>query len=118
MNHVKTRGYRAFWVHRASGLLILGYLYLHLTLLSAILLPAGPHDFNAVAHVVEQPPFIAADLILFVIIVVHAVNGLRLMLVDLGLLIERHRLALWAGMVVSALLVFGAVWALMPFLVG
>ncbi len=118
MPHKHTRGYKAFWAHRVSGLLILGYLYLHLCLLSAVLLPSGSHDFNAVAKVVEQPIFIVADLVLFAIILVHVLNGLRLIVADFGWMIRENRFAIWLSMAVGAIMVLIAVLTLMPHLVG
>lgn len=118
MYHKNTRGYKAFWVHRISGLLILGYLYLHLALLSAILLPSGAAHFNAVARVVEQPGFVVADIVLFAIIVAHALNGIRLIAADFGAMIRENRLAIWLTMGVGALMVFIAVLMLLPNIAG
>ena len=118
MHHEHTRGYKAFWVHRISGLLILGYLYLHLVLLSAVLLPSGAKDFNAVARVVEQPAFIAADLVLFAIILVHALNGIRLIVADFGLLIQENRFAIWLSMAMGVIVLFIAIFTLLPHWVG
>ena len=114
MNHEKTLGFNVFWAHRITGLLILGYLYLHLILLSAILSPLGSRHFNAVAAVVERPPFIFADIILFAIILFHGVNGVRLILADLGLLIQQNRFAIWTAMTVVAVMVFIASLVLFP----
>ncbi len=122
MYHKNTRGYKVFWVHRISGLLILGYLYLHLVLLSAILLPSGAAHFNAVARFVEQsgfkPGFIVAEIVLFAIIVVHALNGIRLIAADFGAMIRENRLAIWLTMGVGAVLVFIAVLMLFPHIAG
>ena len=118
MYHKNTRGYKAFWAHRISGLLILGYLYLHLVLLSTILLPSGAAHFNAVARVVEQPGFIVADIVLFAIIVVHALNGIRLIVADFGGMIRENRLAIWLTMGVGTVMVFIAVLILLPYIAG
>ncbi len=114
MNHEKTLGRNVFWGHRITGLLILGYLYLHLVLLSAILSPLGSQHFNAVASVVERPPFIAADMVLFAIILFHAVNGIRLILADFGLMIRENRFAIWTAMTIVAVMVFIASLVMFP----
>lgn len=114
MKHISTWGHRMFWAHRLSGLLLLGYLYLHLVLLSAILFPQGARHFNAVARVVEQPVFIAADLFLFSVILVHTLNGIRLILVDMGITVRTRHGALWGFMVGGAVLLFFGGLAVAP----
>ena len=114
MQHISTRGFRAFKAHRWSGLLILGYLYLHLVLLSAILMPGGAAHFNTVAHVVEQPLFVVADLVLFALILIHALNGIRLILADLGWFIQRQRAALWGVILLGAVLLLLGSLAVSP----
>lgn len=114
MPHAGSTGWKAFKAHRWSGLLILGYLYVHLVLLSAILLPHGADHFNAVARVVERPVFVAADLVLLALILIHALNGVRLMVADFGWLIRRQRLALWGVMFLGAILLFAGAWAVSP----
>lgn len=117
LHHQSTRGQKAFVAHRISGLLILGYLYLHLILLSAILLPNGAADFNRVAGIVEQPVFIGADLVLFGIILIHGLNGIRLVVADFGGLIRTSRLAIWLTMIMVALLLGVGFLVLLPDLV-
>lgn len=115
--HTRTIGYTAFLVHRISGLLIVAYLYLHLILLSAILMPHGASRFNAVARVVEQPLFLVADIVLFAVILIHAINGIRLILADFGLMIRQNRLAVWLSMTVGAIVLFIMALAMVPAIV-
>ncbi len=103
-----------FIAHRISGLLILGYLYLHLILLSAVLLPHGAKHFNAVAGVVKAPLFIGADLVLFGIVLVHGLNGIRLIVADFGGMIRSSRLGIWLTMTTAALLLGLGVLVLLP----
>ncbi len=117
MSHQSSRGQKAFLVHRISGLLILGYLYLHLILLSAILLPNGAAHFNAVAGIVEQPIFIVADLVLLGIILAHGLNGIRLVVADFGGLIRTSRLAIWLTMITAAVLLGVGFLVVLPALV-
>ncbi len=114
MHHQRTRGHTAFIAHRISGLLILGYLYLHLILLSAILLPNGTTHFNAVAAVVERPVFIVGDVVLFGIILIHGLNGIRLVVADFGGLIRTSRLGIWLTMVTVAVLLGIGLLVLLP----
>ena len=114
MTHRSSPGRSAAVAHRWTGLAILAYLYLHLAVLGLVLLPGGVGRFNAVLRILQSPPTIAADLLLFAIILFHATNGVRLTLAELGLFIRHSRVALWAAMVVAAVLLFLASAALWP----
>ncbi len=104
----------AWMLHRVTGLLVLGYLYFHLIVLSSDVWMSGPADFNRVVGELTSPPFILADLALFVVVLYHALNGIRIMLFDLGYGIHRQREWFWGLMAVGALLMVAASAALLP----
>jgi succinate dehydrogenase / fumarate reductase cytochrome b subunit len=114
VEHRSTRGRRAFSAHRWTGLLVLAYLYLHLAVLSTVLLPGGRAAFDRTLAVLQSPPFVVADLALFGVIFFHALNGIRVVLAEFGLLIRRNALALWATLAVGALILLLASVALAP----
>lgn len=98
----------AFLANRASALILVGYLYLHLAVLS--LLAQGPDSWDRFLALAGHPAFIAVDLVLFAAVLWHAANGVRVAVVGAGLAVTRQRvLAAWAVAVcVVALVAAGA----------
>jgi succinate dehydrogenase / fumarate reductase cytochrome b subunit len=108
-------GSMAWLLHRLTGLLLVGYLYFHLIVLSSAVWPQGPIAFNRVVGLVTTPPFIVADLALFALIFYHALNGLRLMVLDLGWMMAHQQVLFWSSLILAALaLALSAVW-LIPY---
>lgn len=87
----------AFLANRVSALVLVGYLYLHLAVLS--LLARGPDTWETFLALAGHPAFIAVDLVLFAAVLWHAVNGLRVAMVGTGLAVTRQK-ALMVGAVV------------------
>lgn len=104
----------AWMLHRVTGLLVLAYLYFHLIVLSSDVWMNGQADFNRVVGELTSPPFIVADLALFAVVLYHALNGIRIMLFDLGYGIRRQREWFWGLMALGALLMVAASVALLP----
>ncbi len=108
----------AWLLHRVSGLLILAYLYFHLVVLSSVVWPGGPRAFNRVVASLTTPPFIVADLALFAVILYHALNGVRLLILDMGWGLERQRPLFWSALIMGALALLGAAVVMAPLAVG
>jgi succinate dehydrogenase / fumarate reductase cytochrome b subunit len=94
----------AFLANRVSALILVGYLYLHLVVLS--MLVRGSDSWDSFLAVAGTRAFVAVDLVLFAAIVWHAANGVRLALVGTGIAVRRQR-ALLVGVVVVSVLVVG-----------
>jgi len=90
----------AFALNRLTGLGLVAYLYLHLGILS--LLAAGPGSWDAFVDVALSPLVLGLDVVLIFGMLFHGLNGIRVSLVGLGYVTDRHR-ALFV-----ALMVFGA----------
>lgn len=73
-------GMMAFVLHRLTGIGLLVYLVLHIVSMSYLAL--GPAEFNK--HMVEfnTPFFKIMEIFLFGPVIFHALNGLRIILVD------------------------------------
>ncbi|MFQ5341491.1 MAG: succinate dehydrogenase, cytochrome b556 subunit, partial [Anaerolineae bacterium] len=100
-------GMWAFALNRATGLLLVIYLLVHLAVLSQ--LATGPASYGRFISLMKSPFFLAFDVVLIAVLLYHALNGLRVTLVMLGIGISQHRLMFWAAMVVSLLaLIFSA----------
>jgi succinate dehydrogenase / fumarate reductase cytochrome b subunit len=83
--------------NRITGLALVGYLYIHLAVLS--LLARGPGSCDRFVDVMRSPLFLALDVVLVAGWVIHALNGLRLTVVGLGLGVRTQRAMLIAGTV-------------------
>lgn len=95
-------GYVAWLLHRVTGLLITLYLIFHVwTLLS---MAQGRAAFDRVMEAVQQPPFIAGEILLLALLIFHAVNGLRICLIDFGSGSLAHRKLFWLFLLLGLLL--------------
>jgi succinate dehydrogenase / fumarate reductase, cytochrome b subunit len=72
----------AFLTNRVTGLLLIGYLYLHLGVL--YLLTEGSGSWASVVHLFKNDYFLALESLLILFILVHGLNGIRLALVGTG----------------------------------
>ena len=102
----------AYVANRITGLALVGYLYVHLAVLS--LLARGPGSYDRFVDVMRSPVFLALDVVLVAGWVIHALNGLRLTVVGLGFGVRAQRtmliVAAVAGVVATvtaAVLLFG-----------
>jgi len=76
-------GFEAYvWAsQRVTGLIILGFLIIHIYTLSSIL--DGETAFDQTMRTLERPIYKLAELILLWALLFHALNGFRLILVNL-----------------------------------
>lgn len=104
------------WVgHRLTGLVLVAYVFLHLSFISTASMAEGGADFDALMETTSQPLFVAMDFLLVVVVIYHAMNGFRVVLFDLGIGIRRQKLVFWITMAVAAVLIIGgllAIWHL------
>lgn len=104
---VDVRGRRlggwAFALNRATGLGVLFYLYLHLVVLS--MLAAGPGSWDGFVAIAGSPVFLLLDVVLLFGLLAHGLNGIRVSLVGLGIVVDRQR-ALFVAMFVIGFVVF------------
>ncbi len=107
-------GQWAFLLHRISGVAIALYLLLHVLDISLVMLgPDGPFDaFLAFYH---NWPFRIGLLMVIAAVVYHALNGLRIILMDFttwGVKIQRQ---LWYGvLVLTTLIGIPVLWVVVP----
>ena len=104
------------WVgHRLTGLALVAYVFLHLSFISTASMAEGGADFDTLMETTSQPLFVAMDFLLVIVVIYHAMNGLRVILFDLGIGIKRQKLVFWITMAVAAVLIVGgllAIWHL------
>jgi succinate dehydrogenase / fumarate reductase cytochrome b subunit len=107
-------GGRALALHRITGLVIVCYLYLHLGVLSMLLI--GGSAWSSFLSLVTAKSFLALEVVLVAAVLFHGLNGIRVALVGSGLAVPRERALFWAGtavgtaaMIYAGLRILGAV---------
>jgi succinate dehydrogenase / fumarate reductase cytochrome b subunit len=93
----------AFVLNRATGLGVLLYLYLHLVVLS--LLAGGPSSWDGFILIATNPLFLLLDVVLLFGLLAHGLNGIRVSLVGLGIVVDRQR-ALFVAFFIIGFIVF------------
>ena len=79
-------GYRVSWAqlawfgHRASGLGVLLYLFMHIVETSTVLF--GPDVYNAAVGIFKNLPARLGEVVLMAALVYHALNGVRVIAMD------------------------------------
>jgi len=99
-------GFWAWLLHRISGLAVVFYLLMHIVVISTVLWGTG--SFDATMQTLKQPIFAAGELLLVVAILYHGLNGLRIILLDLGVGIRHQKILFWGAFVLTAA---GCGWA-------
>ncbi len=97
-------GMVAWLIQRVTGLLLLFYLFLHVETISK--LSQGPVAFDQAVGTFNSPLFKLLEIALLGTVVLHAFNGVRITLVDLGIGVEKQRHLFWYVAVGIGLLVF------------
>jgi len=96
----------AFLVNRAIGLGLVAYLYVHLLVLS--MLVSGPDAWDGFIDLASSPPFLALDVILLAGLLIHALNGIRVVLIGIGLVARGQRARLMAAPPLAGQMISGA----------
>ena len=100
-------GQWAFYLHRATGLGVLLFLVIHI--LDTALIGFGPEIYNKVISLYRHPVFKVSEVGLVAAVLYHALNGIRILIVDFWPLGTVHHKRLWNGMMVLfAVLMAGA----------
>ncbi len=88
-------GGRALAMHRITGLVIVFYLYLHLGVLSMLLI--GRSAWSSFLTLVTAKGFLAFEVVLIAAVLFHGLNGIRVALVGSGVAVPRARAMFWLG---------------------
>lgn len=97
-------GMAAHVIQRATGLLLLLYLFLHVRTIYA--LSEGPAAFDRAVGEFRGPVFKLLEIALFGAVILHALNGLRITLLDLGVAQQRQRRLFWIGVAGAGAVIF------------
>jgi succinate dehydrogenase cytochrome b subunit len=99
-------GGRALALHRITGLVIVFYLYMHLGVLSMLLI--GHSAWSSFLSVVTAKSFLALEVILIAAVLFHGLNGIRVAFVGSGIAVTRERAMFWAGTAIGTVAVIFA----------
>jgi succinate dehydrogenase / fumarate reductase cytochrome b subunit len=88
----------AWILHRLSGLGLIFYLLLHIWVISHLI--GGEHSFNEIMERFNTPLFKFFEVGLIGVILYHLFNGLRVTLVDMGVLVDRQKLLFGIAVVI------------------
>ena len=91
-------------VQRVSGLLLLFYLFVHVHTVRE--LSAGSVAFNHAIAQFKSPFFRLLEIALLGTVILHALNGIRITLIDLGVGLKRQRQLFWVWAVGVGTLIF------------
>jgi len=109
----KATGMWAWLLFRISGLILVFYLGAHILVISTAQWSEAGKTFNDLMKAFEHPVLVLLDLALVVAVLYHALNGVRVILMDLGIGVRSHKLVYWICMAV-VVIVF-AVFAYVAF---
>ena len=99
-------GMWSYYLHRITGLGVLAFLLIHI--LDTMLIGWGPEVYNKVMAIYRHPFFRVGEVGLFGAVLFHALNGIRIILIDFwAKACEYQKEIFYAEMVLFAI---GFVW--------
>ncbi len=103
----KYAGNLAFWIQRLTGLGLVFYLILHVHTIHDL---RDPAKFDAALATFSKPFFKLGEIFLLATVILHAMNGIRLTMVDMGVGLTKQRQVFWYFTIGlgAALLIAGA----------
>ena len=102
-------GFVAWLLHRITGLLLILYLFIHEWVIASLQSPAS---FNSTMAFLATPLFKLSEIALWAVVAYHAVNGIRVILVNFSKAGERtnYNTNVWVFWIIAAILfVVGAI---------
>jgi len=99
-------GMWAWLLHRVTGLAMVLYLFMHIGVISSVLW--GTRSFDAVMATLKAPVFAAGELLLIAAGLYHGLNGVRMILFDLGIGVRSQKALFWGAVTLAAV---GFAWA-------
>lgn len=108
-------GMWAFVLHRISGLVIVAYGIAHLIVISASTVNGA---FDRIMEAFHVPWVIALELLLIAAVLYHILNGVRLLLFDMGWGVREQKSLFWGLMGLGVVVMVFATNALLPLIAG
>lgn len=103
-------GSLAWAIHRVTGILLFLYIFLHLYLINKL---KDPEEYKATITFMNDPFIKLGEIGLLGLVLTHALNGIRLTLIDLGLPTKLHKIIFWGSVCVGfVILTIGGLYIL------
>ncbi len=109
-------GTLAYVFHRLTGVILVGYLFLHIWTISSSTISPAAFDMKLGAF--SRPLFLVLDAALLAAASFHALNGIRIIFFDMGIGIKRQKLSFILAMVLTGIIALLAVKLLVPVIFG
>ena len=97
----KGGGMWAWVLFRISGLILVAYLFVHIGIVSQGKV-SGASVLNRFFKTFDNPIFVFLDFMLVSAVLYHGLNGVRIVLMDMGYGIRQHKLVFLGVMIVAA----------------
>ena len=102
-------GQWSYILHRVTGVGVLVFLCLHI--LDTALIVLGPEHYNHIIQIYRLPPFRLLEIVLFASVLFHALNGVRIILLDVWVdLMRFHRELFYGQMAIFTLTMIPVAW--------
>ena len=110
-------GQWSWLVHRVTGVGVLVFLCLHI--LDTALVVLGPEHYNNIIAIYRIPVFRVMEVGLFAAVLFHALNGVRIMVIDFWLdLMRFHEPLFYAQMIIFTVVMIPVSWIMLKFLIA
>jgi len=99
----KSSSYWAWMFHRLTGMVLLVYLCMHLLYLTSLTDKTG-HTYESYISTTVTPSFLVFDVLLVLCGIYHGINGLRLIIHELGFAHGQRKALLTLSIVITIVL--------------
>jgi succinate dehydrogenase / fumarate reductase cytochrome b subunit len=94
-------GMIAWYLQRITGVALVGYLLLHIFLIGSSLLRGRAAFDSMLSLLMGSKLFLILDLALLAAVLIHGLNGIRLILFDVGVGILNQKKIFWTAMAIA-----------------
>jgi len=112
----KGTGMWAWLLFRVSGLILVFYLIAHIIIISTGRFGEDGQTLNSLMKTFDSWALVVLDLALVVAVLYHALNGVRVILMDLGIGVHRHKTVFWSAMAVVVVCFAVFAWVAFTFI--
>ncbi len=106
----------AFLANRVAGVALVLYLITHITLLGTA--ARNRVGFDSVMEKLHSPLWLSLEMLLLLAVIFHAINGIRLILIDAGVQPQKQRPLFWWVVGATAVVFVVAAIICIPAIVG